>query len=175
MLSGLKINEEVNLGNIVINPFNLGQLNPNSYNLRLGNKLYVYKDLILDCRKQHNIEEIEIPSSGYILTRGKIYLGYTFEWTETPKHIPFLEGRSSLGRLGLDIHATAGFGDIGFRGHWTLELSVKQPLRIYPLMQICQIGYHNIEGPYESYSGKYQDSKSVLASQLFKEVSLLED
>ncbi len=63
-----------------------------------------------------------------------------------------LEGRSSVGRLGLFIHVTAGFGDVGFAGYWTLEIFCVQPIRIYPNVEICQIYYHDIHGDYDLYS-----------------------
>lgn len=169
MLSGLRIRDFIANGTIDIEPFSLKQLNPNSYNLRLGPELWVYKTHILDCAVINPIEKIEIGEAGFMLHPGKVYLGRTVEYTETKYHIPALEGRSSLGRLGLDVHATAGFGDIGFCGCWTLELSVKQPLIIYANMQICQICYHTIEGLYEPYKGKYQDSKEIVESRIHDE------
>jgi dCTP deaminase len=81
-----------------------------------------------------------------------------------------LEGRSSIGRLGLFVHVTAGFGDVGFSGYWTLEMFCIQPIRIYPNVEICQIYYHTIEGEYDSYiSGKYQNNKGVQPSLLYKD------
>jgi dCTP deaminase len=81
-----------------------------------------------------------------------------------------LEGRSSIGRLGMFIHVTAGFGDIGFEGYWTLEIFVIQPLIIYPNIDVCQIYYHAIEGEFETYtSGKYQRNSSIQPSYLFKD------
>jgi dCTP deaminase len=74
------------------------------------------------------------------------YLGVTLEYTETHAHVPFLEGKSSTGRLGIDIHATAGKGDVGFCGNWTLEISVKQPVKIYKGMPIGQVIYFPVEG-----------------------------
>jgi dCTP deaminase len=81
-----------------------------------------------------------------------------------------LEGRSSIGRLGMFIHVTAGFGDVGFSGFWTLEIFVIQPLRIYPGVEICQIYYHNIDGAYDQYkSGKYQNNSDIQPSLLFRD------
>jgi dCTP deaminase len=76
-----------------------------------------------------------------------------------------LEGRSSIGRLGVFIHVTAGFGDVGFSGYWTLEIFCVQPIKIYPEIEICQIYYHGIEGKYDRYiSGKYQNNTGVQPS-----------
>ena len=81
-----------------------------------------------------------------------------------------LEGRSSIGRLGLFVHITAGFGDVGFKGYWTLEIFCVQPIRVYPNTEICQIFYHSIEGKYKSYEGgKYQANKGIQPSYLYKD------
>lgn len=81
-----------------------------------------------------------------------------------------LEGRSSTGRLGLFIHVTAGFGDVGFAGYWTLEIFCVQPIRIYPNVEVCQIYYHDIQGEYDCYqSGKYQNNKGIQSSMLYKD------
>jgi dCTP deaminase len=81
-----------------------------------------------------------------------------------------LEGRSSIGRLGLFVHVTAGFGDVGFSGFWTLEIFCVQPIRIYAGVEICQIYYHSIEGEYELYkSGKYQNNTGIQPSLLYKD------
>ena len=94
----------------------------------------------------------------------------TPEYTETDNFIPMLEGRSSVGRLGLFVHITAGFGDIGFKGYWTLEIFCVQPVKIYPGVEICQIFYHSIDGDYDSYEGgKYQGNKDIQTSMLYKD------
>lgn len=169
ILSGKEIKGK--LGNeIIIEPFNEGQLNPNSYNLRLHNELLVYEDDVLDMKKEHKVKKIIIPEEGLLLETGKLYLGRTLEFTKTDKYVPMLEGRSSIGRLGLFIHVTAGFGDVGFSGFWTLEIFCVQPIRIYSGVEICQIYYHSIEGEYEKYiSGKYQNNTGVQPSLLFKD------
>ena len=105
-----------------------------------------------------------------MLEPGKLYLGRTMEYTKTDGVVPMLEGRSSIGRLGLFIHVTAGFGDIGFSGYWTLEIFCVQPIIIYPNIEICQIYYHSILGEYDKYSsGKYQDNTDIQPSLLFKD------
>jgi dCTP deaminase len=115
-------------------------------------------------------KKIIIPEEGLILEPGKLYLGRTVEYTKTDKFVPMLEGRSSIGRLGLFIHVTAGFGDIGFSGFWTLEIHCIQPVKIYPGVEICQIYYHSIEGEYEKYSsGKYQNNIGIQPSMLYKD------
>lgn len=169
ILSGKEIKN--NLGkNIFIEPFNEEQLNPNSYNLRLHNELLVYNQKELDMKKENSVERILIPEEGLLLETGKLYLGRTVEHTQTESFVPMLEGRSSIGRLGLFIHVTAGFGDIGFKGFWTLEMFCIQPIRIYSNVEICQIFYHTIEGDYNKYSsGKYQNNSGIQPSLLFKD------
>lgn len=169
ILSGKEIEKRLEQ-DIVIKPFSKKQLNPNSYNLRLHNELLVYQDNTLDMRKNNRTERIVIPEDGLILETGKLYLGRTIEYTETRNLVPMLEGRSSIGRLGLFIHVTAGFGDVGFCGYWTLEIFCVQPIKIYPGVEICQIYYHTIEGDYDPYkSGKYQNNTGIQPSLLYKE------
>lgn len=169
ILSGKQIRSHLGK-EIKIEPFNENQLNPNSYNLRLHNELLVYEDSTLDMKKVNKYKTIIIPDEGLVLEPNKLYLGRTKEYTETDKYVPMLEGRSSIGRLGLFVHVTAGFGDVGFRGYWTLEIHCIQPIRIYADVEICQIYYHSIEGDYDKYvSGKYQNNKGIQPSLLYKD------
>lgn len=155
---------------IVIEPFDPSRINPNSYNLSLHKDLLVYDKQELDMKRENTASPLEIPPEGLLLETGKLYLGRTVEYTETQGLVPMLEGRSSIGRLGLFVHITAGFGDVGFKGFWTLEMFCVQPIRIYAGVQICQIFYHSIEGNYQTYSsGKYQNNKGVQPSLLFKD------
>lgn len=169
ILSGKEIKRQIGRG-IDIDPFNEKQLNPNSYNLRLFNELLTYKNEELDMKSPNPTERLEIPEDGLLLQPNKLYLGRTVEHTSTGKFVPMLEGRSSIGRLGLFIHVTAGFGDVGFNGFWTLEIFCVQPIRIYPNIEICQIFYHTIEGDYDLYkSGKYQNNQGIQPSLMFQD------
>ena len=169
ILSGKEIERRLG-GDIVIEPFAKKQLNPNSYNLTLHNELLVYKNTELDMKTPNETELLVIPESGFLLEPGRLYLGRTVEFTKTDKLVPMLEGRSSTGRLGLFVHVTAGFGDVGFAGYWTLEMFCVQPIRIYPGVEICQIYYHDLLGDYEPYkSGKYQNNKGIQPSELYKD------
>ena len=155
---------------INIEPFNEDQVNPNSYNLKLHNELMVYSSPVLDMKHPNPAELLKIPQEGLLLDPGKLYLGRTIEKTETSKYVPMLEGRSSIGRLGLFIHITAGFGDIGFNGYWTLEIFCVQSIRIYAGVDICQIFYHTIKGDFETYkNGKYQNNSGIQTSMLYKD------
>jgi dCTP deaminase len=170
ILSGKEIERQKLEGNIKIVPFNRAQLNPNSYNVKLADELLVYEDYDLDMKKEHAVKRIKIPPEGFVLVPGIVFLARTEEYTETDKFVPMIEGRSSVGRLGMFVHVTAGFGDVGFKGFWTLEIFVIQPLRVYAGTEIAQLYYHTIEGDYDKYeSGKYQNQDDIMASKLFKD------
>lgn len=170
ILTGKEI--EKRLGHdIVIYPYDPQQLNPNSYNLRLHNELLIYTDETLDAAKQNETRTLTIPEEGIILEPGQLYLARTMEYTETKGLVPMLLGRSSIGRLGISVHLTSGFGDIGFCGYWTLQLTCVKKVRIYPGMKICQIFYHDVLGEYENYSStKYQRSYDIRSSQIYQEL-----
>ena len=190
ILSGNEILKEIENKNIVIEPFNENQLNPNSYNLKLSDELLVYdvsyhsnmikKDGIfapgpitmmepIDMLAENKVRTIQIPREGLTIYPGILYLGRTVEYTETHKYLPCLEGRSSIGRLGMNVHICAGFGDVGFKGTWTLEISCTQPLIIYPFTEICQIYYQEIKGEVTEYDGRYQGQRNATPSRLWKE------
>ena len=167
LLSGIEIEKRLGDG-IWIEPFCKEQLGPNSYNLRLHNELLVYKNDTLDMKRENEYETIVIPKTGLLIQPNKLYLGRTVEYTRTDKYVPMIEGRSSIGRLGLYVHITAGFGDIGFSGYWTLEIHCIQPIIIYPNIEICQIYYHNIDGDYVKYSSaKYQNNEGIQPSKMY--------
>ena len=169
ILSGREIEKHIGK-EIIIEPFEHRRVNPNSYNLSLNSELLVYENRLLDMKKSNPAKKIVIPDSGLILEPNKLYLGRTNEYTKTESFIPMLEGRSSTGRLGLFIHVTAGFGDIGFSGYWTLEMFCIQPIKIYPNVDICQIYYHTIKGDYDLYkSGKYQNNTGIQPSLMYKD------
>jgi len=169
ILSGSEILHRIG-EDIEIDPFHQSQLNPNSYNLTLHNELMVYEEVVLDMAKANRVRRIEIPAKGLVLSPNQLYLGRTVERTVTHNLVPQIEGRSSVGRLGLFVHVTAGFGDVGFAGYWTLEIFAVQPVRIYPGTSICQIFYHEITGAIEEYSSKYQHNHDIQPSLLFEEL-----
>ena len=187
MLTASKILKEIKAGNIGIDPFNIDQLNPNSYNVRLNNKLLIYshsnqtyktstndikcitKQCPLDPKnpKTLEIESLIINEDGYILEPGILYLGSTKETISSDKYISAIDGRSSIGRLGISIHSTAGFGDIGFSGTYTLEISVVQPVVIYPNMLIGQVYFTEPNGDIDFlYSGRYQNQSGAVESRI---------
>lgn len=154
---------------IEIENFDEKKVNPNSYNLTLNEKLLVYTDNIIDMKKDNPVEEVIIPEEGVVLVPGKLYLAKVNEYTKTHNLVPIVEGRSSVGRLGLSVHPSTGFGDNGFEGRFTLELTVAQPLRIYKDVEICQIVFHTIEGESDKYKGRYQHSEDVVSCRLYKD------
>lgn len=215
MLSGKEIARQVKLGNIVIDPFDESRLGPNSYNLRLGDRMVYYEGtaacpprgehqvtgthafvleqppasargqllaeyarvfdeppagaVVLDMKKDNPAHEFAIGPEGVILLPGRLYLGATVEYTETRGFVPCIEGRSSVGRLGMSIHLTAGFGDDGFCGTFTLEITVVHPLRVYAGVEVCQIKYDRLEGESTPYRGKYVGQRGPRASMLWKD------
>lgn len=193
-LTARAICDAIARGEITISPFDNAQLNPNSYNLRISAELGVYvpadtpgmSDLVqksfrfgnplpkarLDCRKDNALVYVTMPETGALLHPGKLYLGSTIEYTDIPQHVAVIDGRSSLARLGIKAHITGGFGDIGFRGHWTLEIEVTEPVRIYPFMQFAQIRFHVPHGPIDmTYTGKYRDQVRPTACRLYQELA----
>lgn len=174
ILTDQEILNYMDKGLIKIEPFNLSCLGTNSYDVHLGSTLALYESDILDAKVHNKIKSFEIPDEGYVLTPDQFYLGVTQEYTETHAHVPFLEGKSSIGRLGIDIHATAGKGDVGFCNHWTLEISVKKPVRVYKGMPIGQVIYFAIQGDIinaynKKPSAKYNDKTAYpVESMMFK-------
>lgn len=171
ILSGNEIQNRIG-NDIVIDPFEPARLNPNGYDLTLHNELMTYEEVVLDMRKPNRTRRITIPESGLVLNPSQLYLARTVERTVTHNLVPMVQGRSSVARLGLFVSASAGFGDAGFSGYWTMEMYAVQPVRIYPGISICQILFHTIEGAIAEYeSEKYQNNQDIQASMMFKELN----
>jgi dCTP deaminase len=171
ILSGDEIRQRLGT-DVVIEPFQEGNLNPNSYNMSLHDEILVYEEVVLDMCQPNRVRRLRIPKTGLVLSPNQLYLGRTVEYTETHNLVPMIEGRSSVGRLGLFVHVTAGFGDVGFKGHWTLEMFAVQPVKIFPGVPICQIFFHEIVGTIKEYcSEKYQNSRDVQPSLLYRELN----
>ena len=175
ILSGRSIFNAIETGTIEIEPFNENQLNPNSYDLRLSDKVIAYKPgVVLDCAKEPAADEyetIDIPLEGLLLQPGRLYLMSTIERTYAPNTVPLIEGRSSLARLGVSVHSAAGFGDVGFNGTWTLEVSVINPVRIYARMRVCQVYFLKMKESFKEnyYHSKYQGQIGPKLSRVFIE------
>ena len=179
ILTGNAIRRSYMLGDLAITPWTESQLNPNSYNLRLGKTLMVYDEAdVLDMAVKNKTRTFEIPPEGVVLRPETIYLGHTEEVIHSDRYVPILDGRSSIGRLGLCVHSTAGYGDLGFHGTFTLELSVAQPVRIYAGVEVCQVRFQTVSGttqeltngvPAILYNGKYNGQTGPRASGIWKE------
>mgnify|MGYP001591669011 FL=1 len=141
----------------------------NSYDVHLSKHLAQYVDKNLDSKKHNKVKHFEIPKTGFVLKPGQLYLGSTKEYTESHKHVPFLEGKSSTGRLGIDIHATAGKGDVGFCGFWTMEISTSKPVRVYAGMPIGQLIFYVVSGKVERVYSKKKNPKYSYQEKLPKE------
>lgn len=171
-----KILEEMEKGHIKIDPFHPEQLNPNSYNVMLADELLIYTDETLDMKRDNPYKLIKIPEKGLVIEPGLLYLGRTVERTETHGVHACIDGRSSVGRLGVNVHCTAGFGDNHFKGFWTFEIFCIQPVIIYPFVKISQLYFEDYQGAdgedvYKEvgYKGKYQDNHGIQSSMLWKE------
>ena len=146
VLSDTAILAAIKEGSILITPFDIECLGSNSYDVHLSKHLATYEGDILDAAKHNFLLHFEIPAEGFVLQPDTLYLGSTLEYTESHTFLPYLDGKSSTGRLGICIHLTAGRGDIGFCNHWTLEVTVVKPVRVYAGMPIAQLTYHTIHG-----------------------------
>jgi dCTP deaminase len=174
ILTDVQILKAIQRGDIVITPFDRAKLGTNSYDVHLSHHFAVYIDPELDAKKHNQIRHFEIGPEGFVIRPGELYLGVTMEYTETHCAVPFLEGKSSVGRLGIDIHATAGKGDVGYCNTWTLEISCVKPVRVYGGMPIGQLIYFGVDGdienPYNKKPGaKYNERTSLpLESMMWK-------
>lgn len=195
ILTGTAIHGAVMDGKIHIDNFDIKNLNPNSYNLHIGDKISTIKPnrhrqymgqpdscfdqngigctpsvlvtktqswIELDLRDKPELVTEEIPTEGYVLSPGNLYLIPTLESIYSPEYEFILTGRSSMGRLGISVHQEAGFGDIGYKGKLTLQVKVTYPTRIYPYYPMCQLYFLTPHGPIEKlYDGKYQGAMDV--------------
>lgn len=169
ILSGKKIIEEVRNKKIVIYPFNIDDINPNSYNYTLDDYIKIYENDILDPKKEMKTRLIKIPDEGMVLEPNKLYLGCTKEIIGSDYYVPVITGRSSTGRLGLFVQITSDLVDIGFKGKLTLQFCATQPVKIYKGMKIGQVMFWKILGDVKLYNGKYQNSKEPRQSEIYRD------
>lgn len=180
ILSGPAIAEAIKNGDITVDPFEERHINPASIDLRLGPEVAVYSawadeyhrfgenaadasvglaslGTVLDVRDKPSVRKYVMDKErGWVVSPGILYLMHTQERVYTEKYVPVLDGKSSIGRLGLQVHLTAGYGDPGFNGVYTLEVLAVHPIRIFPGMRFCQMRFHTIVGEPISYDGHYQ-------------------
>jgi dCTP deaminase len=191
LLSGPEIRAQIRAGAVLISDLDDRRIGANSVDLRLGPDLLVYAKnyplhdyhsrasvsneslpplcVPLDMRVDEPVVPLTIPAAGLVLYPGVLYLGSTVEVTDCGPFVPAVEGRSSVGRLGLFVHVTAGFGDYGYRGKWTLELTPVLPVRVYAGTAVCQIALAPLVGEPQPYAGKYQNAARTQASRLWRD------
>jgi len=185
VLTGKEILKQMELGTIHIAPFIPANLGPNSYDVSLNRKLLVYDlapGVVLDMKLDNPTRSLVIPDAGMVLVPGMLYLGCSNETATSNRFVPMFEGRSSIGRLGINTHITAGFGDVGWgylpdeNGNpacqfptWTLEIEVVHPIRVYPDVRIGQVYFMRPEGEITFYKGKYTKQREPQASRLYQD------
>ncbi|MEJ8650696.1 dCTP deaminase [Streptomyces sp. MS1.AVA.3] len=174
ILTGPAITTSAHDGRLRIHPFEADQVNPNSYNVRLGSTLLTYTADVIDAHSPNPTRSFDISDDGYVLKPGELYLGHTLEEVGSDVFVPLLFGRSSVGRLGLFVEITAPIGDIGFHGQWTLMLSAIRPLRVYAGMKIGQIMFFVSTGDINLYTGKYQAAAGPQASGYWRDLATVQ-
>jgi dCTP deaminase len=186
ILTGPEIRKRQGLGELDIDPWVNEHVGPASVDLRLHHDLLVYKQFLplhesmgskraatgawqwwppLDMRKGNPTEKLAIPDEGLVLYPGILYLGRTVESIWSDRFVPQVTGRSSVGRLGVQVHATAGYGDPGFEGTITLEIMVVHPICVYAEERVCQVYFTTTKGEPKLYEGRYQKQVDPTASR----------
>lgn len=169
ILSGREIQRQVERGRISITPFAASQVNPNSYDFRLGRTISGYVDEVLDAARPNSTWTDLVPDEGMVLQPGRIYLGHTVEVMGSVDYVPIIRAKSGVARLGLFIHVTADLIDIGSVNQWTLQLHAVQPVRVYANMLIGQVTFWEVKGEIEHYRGKYAASRGPVASLSYED------
>lgn len=175
ILTGPEIRRQVELGNIEIDPFVPEHANPASVDLTLGDRYLTFEHEkvppTLDAKQDNPMETDWIEPIGVILLPNRLYLMHTVESVYTAKFVSCIDGKSSLGRLGVLVHFTAGYVDPGFRGQLTLEVAVVHPVRVYAGMRFAQLRFHHVEGELEQYAGNYvgEASRGPVASRSWRQ------
>ncbi len=180
LLSDRDILAEIDAGRVALDPYEPSMIQPSSIDVRLDKFFRVFDNHkyphIDPAQDQSDLtREVEVNGDdAFILHPGEFVLGSTFEYVTLPDDVAArLEGKSSLGRLGLMTHSTAGFIDPGFQGHITLELAnvATLPIKLYPGMKIGQLCFFRLtsaaENPYgsEKYGSRYQGQRGPTASR----------
>lgn len=172
ILTGPEIREQIRLGNIEIDPYVPEHVNPASVDLTLGDQVLEYAQRDLDLKREPQVLPAKIFASGFTLFPGRLYLMHTVERVMAKRFVPIIDGKSSLGRLGVSIHQTAGYGDPGFNGQYTLEVSVVGlPVKIYAGVRFAQIRFHAVQGEIQKYEGNYVGERATgpVASQSWRQ------
>ncbi len=169
ILTGAEIRKQWAEGRIVIDPYNPAHVGPNSVDVTLAHELQVYYvGECLDMRKDNPTGPLTVPPEGLVLRPRVLYLASTVERVGSDHYVTYIDGRSSVGRLGIQIHMTAGRGDLGFKNRWTLEIEVVHPVRVYAGSRIGQATFHTVEGDVQLYTGRYAKDDGVVASRMWQ-------
>ena len=169
ILSDKAIKQAIHFGDISIEPFNEKNLGSNSYDLHLSEHVAMYNGELLDAAMNNELTRSTISKNGELLRPNELYLMSTIERTGSKKYVPMIEGKSSVARLGIQVHLTAGFGDVGFDGHFTLEVIVTKPVIVYAGMPIAQIYFQEVSGevetPYNTKKSAKYNNQSILPQE----------
>lgn len=166
ILTGPEIARERTRRRLVLDPFDPGHVQPNSYNLALGPTLVYYTGDVLDTRAENPWEVVQIPDDGFVLQPDRIYLGSSVEVLGSDHLVPVIRSRSGAARLGLFVHVTADLIDIGSIGQSTFQLHAVQPVRVYAGDRLAQVTFWQTQGEITLYDGKYQGSVGPRASEI---------
>ena len=169
ILTGAEISKQVQEGHITVSPFDDTRCTTNSYDLALGHRLVVYREEVLDPRREPDHELREIPEAGYLLAPGDFVLAETVERIGSEHYVPMIHAKSGTARLGLFVHVTADLIDLGFVGQSTLQLYATLPVRIRPGMLIAQVTFWMPYGEIRLYDGKYQHADGPQISRSYQD------
>jgi dCTP deaminase len=182
LMSDRDIRASIEAGEIGLEPLDMSLLQPSSFDVRIDRFFRLFdnhKYAFIDPAEQQDdlTRFVEVaPDEPFILHPGEFVLGSTYEFVKLPDNVAArLEGKSSLGRLGLVTHSTAGFVDPGFNGHVTLELSnmATLPIKLWPGMKIGQLCFFQLSSPSETpygsdkYLNRYQGQRGPTASRSY--------
>lgn len=169
ILTGLAIASQVVTNRIDLDPFDPAQVNPNSYDLRLGDTLGLYESHELDTARDNPMRYEQMGPEGAVLEPGRITLGHSVEVVGSDHYVPIIRAKSSVARLGLFVHVTADLIDIGSHGQVTFQFHAVQPVHVYPGMLVAQVTFWVPRGAITLYDGKYQGSRGPVGSQIASE------
>lgn len=169
ILTGAEIAKQATRGRIRIEPFHRERCTTNSYDIALGRRLIIYREQVLDPRRQATYDEIEMDGAGFDLAAGDFVLGESAESFGSDHYVPMIHAKSGIARLGLFVHVTADLIDLGFFGQSTLQLHATLPVHIVPGMLIAQATFWVPHGEITLYQGKYQNSRGPQISRSYQD------
>lgn len=170
ILTGNQILKEMKRNNVFIEPFDINFIEPNSYKFHLGTEIIEYEQSpFLDIKTELKYRKLIIPEEGFLLEKGKFYLGATYERMGSPLYAQTLHANFSTSSMGMWIQFSAPLGHVGAVINWTLEITVTENLIVYPKMPIGKIAFWKNMGKIKLYKGRYLNSNKVIASRINKD------